>query len=324
MLETLQFVKGAVAKKDFVPALGHFHIANGRITSYNGILTLSSPIALDIEAAPKAIPFIKAIQTCKDTVVMHLTPANRLSIKSGGFKAFVECDEITAFPDTKPEGYDIETRGELLPALKKLLPFIAEDASRPWARGILFRGQSCFATNNIIIMEYWLGVTNFPGDANLPIDAVKELVRIGKEPTRVQVMERSMTFHFDDGRWLKTQLFSAEWPPLEDVLEREYQINDLPYDFFDSVQELLPFVREDFGIYLEANKLFTCRQEGEGASVEVDNLDGAGLFNIKQLLLLKGQVHTIDFHAWPRPCLLFGEGIRGAIIGMKDIGDMRG
>ena len=316
MLETLKFVQGAVAKKDFVPALTHYHISNGRITSYNGILTLSSPITLDLENATEAAPFSNAIQACQETVVMHLTKANRLSIKSGGFKAFVECEEMDAFPDTKPEGYDFDMQGDLIPALRALLPYIAEDASRPWARGVLFRGESCFATNNIIVMEYWLGFRNFPADANLPIDAVKELVRIGKEPTKIQVMERSMTFHFEDGRWLKTQLYSAEWPPLEDVLNQEHEQAAIPPGFFQAVKEMLPFVREDSSLYLEPGRVFTCRQEGEGASIDIEGLDATGMFNIKQLLLLEGKTQTIDFNAWPRPCLFFGEGLRGALVGM--------
>ena len=67
MLEVLKFVKGAVGKKDYVPALTHFQIADGRITGFNGKISLSSPIALDLECCPKAIPFVKAIEACTDT-----------------------------------------------------------------------------------------------------------------------------------------------------------------------------------------------------------------------------------------------------------------
>lgn len=103
MIEALKFVRGAVAKKDFVPALTHFRIENGSIKGYNGTIGLCSPIALDLDASPKALPFIKAIETCRDTVSMHLTGAGRLAVKSGKFRAYVECTP-EPFPDVTPTG----------------------------------------------------------------------------------------------------------------------------------------------------------------------------------------------------------------------------
>ena len=97
MLSSLKFVQGAVAKKDFVPALNHFRIEGGRVKGYNGMIALCGPIDLDLSITPKALEFTKAIQACTDTISLHITPAGRLSIKSGRFKAFVDClDE--AFP----------------------------------------------------------------------------------------------------------------------------------------------------------------------------------------------------------------------------------
>ena len=54
MLKELKFVQGAVSSKDFIPALTHFRIENGTVRSFNGLLALCSPIALDIDCTPKA------------------------------------------------------------------------------------------------------------------------------------------------------------------------------------------------------------------------------------------------------------------------------
>ena len=216
LLQALQFVKGAVSSKDFIPALTHFHIENNTIKSFNGNLALSCPIELEIEASPKAIPFVKAIQACKRTTVIHLTGTGRLRIKSGSFKAFIPCTG-EQFPDIYPSGKTIELNGDLIPALKILQPFIAEDASRPWSRGILFRGCSAFATNNICLVENWLGY-EFPIEINIPAAAVKELIRIKEEPISMQMDEKSVSFHFEDGRWLKSNLLVTNWPDISVIL----------------------------------------------------------------------------------------------------------
>lgn len=316
MLDALKFVQGAVARKDFVQALTHFHISGGFIKSYNGSLALCSPIDLDLEVTPKADPFIKAIATCKDTVQLNMTPTGRLSIKSGSFRAFVDCiDE--AYPEVQPEGEVLELDGTLLEALKKLNPFIAEDASRQWARGILFRGSSAFATNNVTLVEYWLGY-NFPVEVNVPKSAVQELIRIGEEPTRVQVCENSITFHYASGRWLRTQTYSTQWPDVAKVLDRDSTQRPFPEGFFEALEDLLPFADDLQRVYFHSSGLGTAPEGQEkGAHVEVPGLRGSGIYNARYLLDLRDLAHTIDFESYPRPSLFFGDRIRGAIIGMR-------
>jgi len=315
MLDALKFVQGAVAKKDFVQALTHFHISGGFIKGYNGSLALCSPIDLDLEATPKADPFIKAIATCKDTVQLNMTPAGRLSIKSGSFRAFVDCTD-EAYPDVQPEGEVLELDGALLKALEKLNPFIAEDASRQWARGILFRGRSAFATNNVTLVEYWLGY-DFPVEVNIPKPAVQELIRIGEEPTKVQVCENSVTFHYASGRWLRTQTYSTRWPDMAKILDRDSTQQPFPEGFFEALADLLPFADDLERVYFLNTRMATTPVEGLGASVDLVGLPEQGIYNIRQLQLLEAVAETIDLSQYPAPCLFYGDRVRGAIVGMR-------
>lgn len=315
MLESLQFVQGAVAKKDFVPSLTHFHIAGGRIRGYNGSLALCSPIELDLEVTPKAVPFIKAIQTCKGTVQLNMATNGKLFIKSGKFKAHVDCT-TEVFPDIQPEGEVVELQPGLIKALRVLAPFIAEDASRPWARGILFRGNSAFATNNIIVLEYWLG-EDFPVEVNIPRSAVLELLRIAEDPTSLQMSEDSVTFHYPGDRWMRTQTYSTVWPDLGRVLDKEATPTKLPEGFFPALVDLVPFIDDLSRIFFTGDAIATSGEAGEGASVEVPGTPATGIYHLKQLQLLEGLVEKADFTLYPSPSLFYGDKVRGAIIGMR-------
>ena len=315
MLKALKFVQGAVASKDFVPELMHFKIENGTIRGYNGMMGLCCPIDLDLNVSPKATSFIKAIQTCKDTVQLHMTPAGRLSVKSGKFKAFIECSQ-EAFPDAPPEGVEFALNGGLLGVLKLLAPFIAEDASRPWARGILLRGQSAFATNNICVVECWLNAPA-PVEINIPRAAVLELIRIGEEPSKVQMTETSATFHFSGNRWLRTQTYSTAWPDLGKILDRENKAQGVPKTLFEAVTDLAPFVDDLGRIFFTKDVVSTGQDDGTGASVEVDGIPEGGCYHFKQLLLLEKVAQTVDFESYPAPSIFYGDGIRGAIVGMR-------
>jgi len=315
MLDALKFVQGAVAKKDFVQELTHFHISEGFIKGYNGSLALCSPIDLNLEVVPKAKPFVKAIQTCKETAQLHMTPAGRLSIKSGNFKAFVDCLDVRPMA-IAPEGQMVKLDGNLLKALKTLNPFIAEDASRHWARGIMFRGPSAFATNNVTLVEYWLGY-NFPVEVNIPKPAVQELLRIGEEPISIQVCENSVTFHFEGKRWLRTQCYPTNWPDMGRVFNREANPQGLPEGFFAALMDLAPFVDELGRIFMLGTKMATTPAEGLGVSMDLDGLPEQGIYQVKQLQLLEGVVQKIDLTQYPAPCLFYGDKLRGAIVGMR-------
>lgn len=317
MLADLKFVQGAVAKKDIIPTLTHFRIKDGFIKGYNGRIALCSPIDIGLNCQPKAVDFIKAIQTCQDnTVHLNMTPAGRLTVKSGKFKAHINCVE-EIFPDVEPEGERIVLDGGILQALKLLEPMIAEDASRPWARGILLRDQFAHATNNVVICQYWLKF-KIPFDMVIPHDAVNEIIRINEEPVALQVMENAVTFHFSNNRWLRTQTASTEWPAIERVLDKSgVDPKPLYEGFFDDLETLRPFADDLNSCYFHDGFLATHLDEGVGARVEhgSEHIPNGMRFNLNQLRLLSKVATSFDFNQ--SPALFYGELWRGAIVKMR-------
>lgn len=316
MLTSLKFVQGAVAKKDFVPALTHFRIEGGKVMGHNGRISLCAPISIDLEITPQAIQFVKAIEACKSTINLSRSSNGKLYIKSGSFKAFVQCME-EEYPDIRPEGDLIPIEKPIVEVLRRVAPFIAQDASRPWARGVLFRGKSLYATNNIVLIEYWTGY-QFPVEIIIPNAAVQEILRIKEEPESIRVCENSVTFHYKGDRWLKAQLSTGEWPDVSGILDRKANADPLPEGTFEACETLLPFVTDD-KIFLSDGRISTTTQAEalDGASVEVDGIVGPACFNVKQMLALKGVMTKIDLSSYPAPSLFYGDSLRGAFVGIR-------
>ncbi len=316
MLKTLKFVQGAVSRKDFIPALTHFRIENGTVRSYNGMLSLCSPIALDIDCSPKAEPLVKAIGHCDETVSLSLTPTGRLSVRSGSFRALIDCVQEET-PHVMPEGEVINFDGEtLLKALKTIYPFIGNDASRPWANGILLKNQSAFATNNVMLVEYWVGAT-FPIECNIPKACIKEMLRIGEPPSHAQADANSITFHYGEDTWIRSQLFSTEWPDLSKVLDNPS--TQLPVDplLFEGLDKLKSFVDKQGHIYVKNGVMTTSTDAQEGAEFNIETMVNDGIYNIEMMQLLKDVALSIDWTLYPKPCMFQGERLRGAIVGMR-------
>jgi DNA polymerase III sliding clamp (beta) subunit (PCNA family) len=316
MYNSLKFCAGSVAKKDFVSDLKHFVIEGGRVRGFNGVLALSTPIPFDINCNPNAEQLIKAVSKCNETIQLSLTKAGRLSVKSGVFKAFIDCVQGET-NHVEPEGDFVEFDGEvLLKGIQACAAFIGSDASRPWANGVLIKGQSIFATNNVMLVEYWLG-TEFPITINIPKAAVREMQRINEPPVNAQVTENSITFHYSNDRWLRTQLYATEWPDLSKVLNRPSEQNVLDQRIFEGLESVKAFTDKMGTIFLMPDELRTHQDDQEGAGFAMEGFGFEGKYNIEMLSLLKDTATTIDWSTYPGPCMFQGERIRGAIIGMR-------
>lgn len=319
MLDALKFVQGAIAKRDFIPALTHFYIHNGFIKGYNGQVALCAPIELDITASPLAAPFIKAIQCCDDVPALHLNEAGNLVVKAGKFRAVVPCT-TDPFPDVVPEGYRVSLTGDLLSTFKLLAPIILDDASRVMANSLLLRGQSAFATNNVILVERWMGAP-FPVEVAIPRGAVLEIVRIGEEPIGLCIDTKSVTFIYSGHRWLRTQLYNLAWPDTAKLLERNTVTRTLPADFFSALKKCEKFSDEHGTVILNAGTMLTHADTSTGAQVTLSgDLPAANArFKIEQLKLLDGICEEIEFLSYPSPCIFYARSklLRGVIMGMR-------
>lgn len=315
MLDALRFVQGAVAKKDLVPELRHFSIRGGFITGFNGNLALCSPIDLDLEAYPSAPEFTRAIQACDETAALSLTPKGRLLVKSGTFKAFIPCT-TTDLPNIIPEGPRHAVGGPILPVLKELLPFVAQDASRPWAQGVLFRGRSAFATNNVVLVEHWTGV-ELPIETNIPVFTVKEMLRIGVEPEYFRVDERSITFEYPGGRWLRSTVFATSWPDVSGLLNRHADLKPTPDGLVEALEKVRPFADAEGSVFFENGDITTVYGAEGGARVTLAGLPAASSYDVTQLLNVARLATKIEFDGYPSPCAFQNDVLRGVIIGKR-------
>lgn len=318
MIDALNFVRPAVTQAGLSTDYLHVTLGDGFVKSFNGSVSMYSPIDLHIEACPKAVPFMKAIGSFdpKATTTMHLTATGKLAIKSGSFRCFIDSID-DPFANVQPAGKKIKLSPKFLDAVRTLMPFVSQDSFKPWACSMLLSGNSVIATNNVIAIEYWMP-KKFPVTVSLPKDTLKILLAIKEAPTHISMHSNSATFYYNSGRWVRTGVNDLDqWPrdQLLSILGKESNQAKPVAGFFEAVKSLSSFSETHMGIYLDEEGMKTSWQEGEGASVALEGLS-EGRFSAVHLMLLAGIVDTIDLGAWPKPCLFFGKSVRGAIMGM--------
>lgn len=323
MLDSIRFVQGSVAKKEFLPSLTHFVIEDNTIRGYDGTMALCAPILLDINCKPKAEPFYKAVAACGDDgLSLTMTPNGRLSVKSGSKRFLIDCHPDESTPHAKPHGEFVHQLADgqvFYEALETIAPFIGNDASRPWSNGVLLENNQMFATNNIILTNIWHGQV-FPHRICIPAKAVKEVLRVKQAPISLQLSSTTITFHFPDGRWIFTQLIPTDgWPDIGRVLDKQVTQPPTQVDpaLFDALRTIKPFVNKMSAVYMGEGRITTTLADESGATVDLASVTHTGVFGLEMLLLLEGVAQNIDWAAYPSACLWFGKKLRGAIIGQR-------
>lgn len=318
MIDALKFVRGSIGKSKNDFALHHFVIRDQRIRGFNGTFALSSPIPVDIEAQPRADQLIQAIGHCMSGVEMSMTPAKKLRLRSGNFRAFINCHD-EPLPEVLPEGVKTPVDGAaLLDAMKKLLPFVGESEHQQWTGGVLFKGKSAFATDNVVLAEVWIG-SELRYPANIPAATVKELIRINQVPTHIAQSGNSMTFFYDGDRWLNTRVIVGNFPDLSSLIEhsKSTAMKPFPKGFWEAVESIESFQDAWGRLFFRDGFARTSMEQDVGALVKLEDFMPEGIFQFEKLKLLKNIATRVDFSKYPANVPWQGNKVRGLIVGMR-------
>lgn len=191
-----------------LPILNHLHIYEGRAQAGNGRYTVDVPCDLP-DCTVHADRLLAAWAACKAPPEVTTTDLN-LMVKAGRLRARVPLADHASYPRATPDLKSAYTAPGVSALLRLLQPFVATDASRPWATSICLSGRFAYATNNVVMLR-----APFPADIPHPVNvpvAVFDAVTAKGEPSALGWAENALTFYFEDTSWIKTLLIAGEWP----------------------------------------------------------------------------------------------------------------
>jgi hypothetical protein len=156
----------------------------------------------------------------------------------------------------------------------------------------------------------------FPEPIVIPVDIADQIVRMNMEPTAVQTTDRAITFYFENGAWVRSQLLTDPWPPVEEVIKQPIQDMVLvPEGFADNVKRLGGFVTDDNTVHVNGTLLSTTLEDGEGAHFDLGVALGDGAFNIRVLSRIAVVATRVNLNA--RPAVFTAPGLRGVAVAMS-------
>ena len=105
-------------------------------------------------------------------------------------------------------------------------------------------------------------------------------------PSHLQLDDNSVTFHYEGGRWIRTQLYVTQWPDMTKLLEQvsvQTPIDPRLYEALDSLQQ---FSDDLTRVHLKVGILGPIWMESGPTMWWLDQQD-PGLYQIKMLRLLE-------------------------------------
>lgn len=319
LLQALEFCS-VVAEKIGSPYETHVGLRNKWAIAFNGIVAAGSPIPDDLYAYPHTLLFMEALSRCKEGYSLTQLDNQRLSIKSGKFSATVPCLDPILMQTADPDPMIVGITNKFKEAVEAVGVLASENAQHVLTASVLMNGASVISTNRVMLLEYWHGL-DMPPNIPLPKEFVKALVKQKKNLTGFGFSRSSATFYFEDGCWLRTQLYADEWPDVSRILNREANLWTIDPQFFIALDAVASF-SEDGNVYSRLNLLCSHADEGVGASYECSGVPSGFVYPIKQLMILKPYVKSIDYMcngvADSSYCLYFvGYECRGVISGRQ-------
>lgn len=315
LLQALKFLKYC-QKKNGTVQQQYCKISGNWAAASNEVLTIGVKIEEDLSACPQTTQLENALKKVSEDLSITQLSEFSLSITSGLFKAVIPCVSFDQLEITPPDERIADIDDRIKEAFKVLAPIATEGAPNAAYASVLLQSGSAVATNGHMLAEYWHGI-DLPPNMLVPKAAVVAIMKCGKKLEGFGYSGPSATFWFEDGSFIKTQLFGEQYPNYQLHLEAE-NINSwpMPVEFFKAVRAIEAFTRNGI-VYFEQGKLASNEIDDEASTYIIEGLPEGMGFNCKYLLMVEGVFEKAHFIREDNKVLFFGDNTRGVIMGLE-------
>jgi hypothetical protein len=297
MLEAIAFVEGAT--DDTQEFMAHVRVAGGWMVAFDGSIAAGHPIEEDLEVCPHLKRLKEAVGRAGATLALSVGEAGRLSVAGAKARFTVPCLPGSALFSVMPDVSIATLTDDLKAGFAATVALAKEEADTIHEQSLLLRANTVVGCNGQLALEYWHGIDLPPG-LGIPHKAAKivakqsqKLVGFGWDAGR------SVTFHFENGAWIKTQLMAGQWPDIDTVLNSQCYLADAPEELFEALDAILSF-SDDGAVHFHDDKLKTTYSNTEGgglagAAYDVPGLQKGHSFTGRLLKLAKPAAKQIDY-----------------------------
>lgn len=236
-VDFLKHCKSSTPEGQNLTYADHIMFTNGYAYRFDGILACGYPCQDEIDICPEFEPFAKGLRRVGSDFKL-LVSGDHLRIVGSKLQVHVYAmasDEYMALPPNPPfYAVDNKTFRE---ALAKIVNIASDTSEHVLTSSIRFGKGFATATNRFLIAQVVTG-TYTDIDLVIPKRTIATLLKTSMPIISIGYDENSVTFWFDNGAFMRSQLYKESWPDTADSLlvENVDEHTNIPREFFEAVE----------------------------------------------------------------------------------------
>lgn len=300
--KALAFISVACKKEGTTQQL-HCQIRNKQIIANDGVISCSHPIPEDITANPHAFTLIAALNKCKGATSVTIKDGF-IIILSGKFSITVPCAPDESIYEIKPDISIAPLDNKFREALIAVSPVVQEKSVRVVTSSFLLTDGSVVGTNGLILLESFH--CNSMPTLVVPKSFATALSKTDGNLVSFGFSDNSLTVYFDNGAWIRTQLYVEKWPNYLIVFGDE-QPTFIEYsrDLWEAIDIVKDFAEEI--IYVNEYSISTHDNLAIGAMCGIDGIGRSDVcLPLVEIQWAKPFMHYVDFMTDENKVLFYG------------------
>lgn len=316
-----------------IPQAHYVWMNAGTAIMFDGIVAAGHPIPPGIAGYPHAKLLLDALDNTDKTFTQTVHDNGDFEIASDKYSARVPALAYDQVIPTVPDAQQAQITDPvgLVAAFEALLKVTVETGDNVAYSSVRVNSGAMLGTNGAVILE--VRDTNGMPPIVMPRQFVNAVVKAGGKPTGMGIGAdwQSFTIWFENGAWLRTNLYKAEdWP--EAMVNSYYamiQSNDTTLELnpklWAAIDAVLPFADGNNRVQVRPGIVRTHPDRAQGAALDVKevglsfDVDGKRFLSLAQIATYgsTGQGET-------GPILrFFGDGCRGLVACLEPLADIQ-
>lgn len=311
LIEALKFT--AIATKDGEGKFAFVQIRDNWLTAANDTFTLGIRVDIALDLCPQAETFLSALQQCGQSFQLTQVELNAVSIRSGNYRALVPALTAVDVAEVNPDDCIAVINDKLRDAMIACVKVLAR-GERVFDQGVLLQDMTMVATSGRVLIEYWHGI-NLPPGLIIPKKTVDTIIKINKPLAGFGFSGSSVTFWFEDGSYLKTNLVTGTYPDYGRLFaDIKAPFQPLWADFYAALGAINSFIKEDTFFWNQDN-ISSHHTPEMGATYRVPGVPHGHAWNPVLWKQIEQQITHVAIGFAQDPVGWFGPCARGLIVG---------
>ena len=316
MREAIQRIKRVLPDKEnpLAPMYELIRVSDGYMHATDGNLFIAVPVSSPFNFTAPGKDLVRAV-LFGDNPEIELT-GEFLIFKQGRSRIKIPIVSDEKFPllEPPPENMRPWTEG-FLQALRKIRPFISNNAQHYWAMGAYAHEKGLAATNNVVLVD--MDFDNPPLSGLLPFWLIDTIERDSPPDTCFDDATK-VYLKWKDGTWLRSLRLVDEFPaqPIAMLVQMrarqdpEWEISD---EWRQAYKKSLEFAGNE--IVVTPDAIIAVGPASEITTKIESRCDGETFWDPRYLGPLLDVATHWDISEYPKPTYFIGDGLRGICVG---------